>query len=378
MSSWTPNSFISRGNAEGFQNDYLQSLVSEGRKLTERGLPALFTLGHLAAICDVPFGFLHDIVSRRSDPYRVFLIKKKAGGLRRITVPSPPLQVVQRWLHTDILSHQPTHSCSQAFNEGCSPMKNAQQHCSSKWLVKIDVENFFESVSERQVYRVFKGIGFRPLLCFELSRLCTRIVERSRQPSIASWQKRDRYSIGAYRSENVGRLPQGAPTSPLLANLVCFDLDIRLNALAGEFACSYTRYADDIVFSARDFDRLKARRLIDLSVGVLAKYGFKRNLRKTTVVPPGARRLVTGLLVDGAEVKLQRRFREAIELHLHYAAKHGIARHCEYRKFRSLFGFKNHLHGLITYAESVDPKFGARCRSEFEALPWGAIGMIDL
>jgi RNA-directed DNA polymerase len=377
MSSWTPNSFLSRGSAEGFQNDYLQNLISEGRKLTERGLPALFTLGHLAAICDVPFGFLHDIVSRRSDPYRIFLIKKTSGGRRRITVPLPPLLVVQKWLHENVLSNERTHSCSQAFNEGCSPVKNAQQHCSSKWLVKIDVENFFESVSEKQVYHVFKGMGFRPLLSFELARLCTRIADPLGRPGVHYWRLRKRYSIGAYCKDCIGHLPQGAPTSPLLANLVCFDLDTRLNAIAGKFRCVYTRYADDIVFSSQDFDRRRAKKLIALTVGVLAEFGFKQNFRKTIIAPPGARRIVTGLLVDGVEVKLPNKYREKIELHLHHAAKHGIASHCERRKFRSLVGFRNHLHGLITYAESVDPKFGAKCRSEFESLPWGAIEMFS-
>jgi RNA-directed DNA polymerase len=363
--------------AKGRSPDYQNLLTLLGMLARgvshSRGVPVLFTLGHLAAICGVSFVFLHDIVSRRTDEYRVFFIRKKSGGHRRITVPLPSLLIVQSWLQEHILSHQPVHACSQAFSEGCSPAKNAQQHCSSKWLVKIDVENFFESITERHVFRVFKQIGFRPLLSFELARICTRVIDHSIKSRAYLSPRMVSYRIADYRCAFQGHLPQGAPTSPALANLACYNLDEDLNDIAGKYKCVYTRYADDIVFSTQEFSRQTANRLLKDATSSLKRFGLKPNRKKMTIVPPGARRIVTGLVVDGSVPRLSKEYRERIELHLYHAAKHGLAEHCKRREFRSLIGFRNHLHGLITYAEHIEPRFGARCRSEFESLPWGAL-----
>jgi RNA-directed DNA polymerase len=371
MSNWTPYPFSKRGRDENFSAEYLQALIVEGRRLAANTLPVIFTLGHLAAICNVPFGFLHEIVCRNADCYRVFFIKKRSGGVRRITIPSPSLLTVQRWLHQTVLLQQPTHACAHAFNAGCSPLKNAQLHAGSKWLIKIDIENFFESVSEKQVFRVFKNMGFRPLLSFELARLCTRLTDLQHKRLIS--KDVFHYTISSYRSGGLGHLPQGAPTSPVLANLVCYDLDTQLEALAGNFDCVYTRYADDIAFSSQKFSRRSAKKLLSQVSHHLSTFGFRVNAKKTVIAPPGARRIVTGLLVDSECVKLPREFRENIQLHLYHARKHGIPDHCKYRNFRSLIGLRNHLDGLITYAEEVEPQFGQDCRNEFDALPWGEI-----
>jgi RNA-directed DNA polymerase len=378
MSSWAPHSLRASGNAKGFDSAYIENLIAEGQRLKERGLPPLFTLGHLAVICDVPYAFLRAVVSRAIDPYRVFRLRKKAGGFRRITVPSYPLNAVQGWLHTTVLKGQKVHSSSQAFNEGCSPLKNAASHCGAKWLIKVDLKNFFESISERQVYRVFREMGFPALISFELGRICTRVCVPPPTSPRLFWQLTGRYSIASYCHTQLGHLPQGAATSPLLANLVCHRFDEQLNALAMANDCTYTRYADDIVFSAQSFSRTRALGLISRVDRISEDFGFRRNGRKTVIAPPGARRVVTGLLVDGAEVRLTKNFRERLELHLYHALKAGVAEHCRRRKFASLIGFMNHLDGLITYAEHVEPRFGSKCRMEFARIDWRIIGDFGL
>jgi RNA-directed DNA polymerase len=171
----------------------------------------------------------------------------------------------------------------------------------------------------------------------------------------------------------VGHLPQGAPTSPILANLACAGLDLELTALANKYGGVVTRYADDIVFSAVEFDRLQAKRVIKEITAVLAALGLKPNETKTQVVPSGARRVVTGLLVDSKSPRLTKAFRDRLRMHLFHARTKGIRLHCEQRKFRSLLGFREHLRGLIAYAAQVDQKFATKCQSAFKEIDWGIL-----
>ncbi len=333
-------------------------------------MPVLLTLKHVALVCGVEYGFLRDVVRRRRDPYVIFKLKKRSGGYRHITVPAPPLLVVQRWIHRQILAHVPTDPISTAYSAGCSPILNANIHCGAKVLIKIDLERFFESISERQVFYVFRGLGYRPLLAFELTRLCTRTPRLARKNRKQRWQSTKHYKIRDYVQKIVGHLPQGAPTSPLLSNLVCRPLDRDLKHMASELGYTVTRYADDIVFSGATFDRANAVALIERIDTLLIAFGFSRNARKTNIVSSGARKLVTGLLVDRSKPSLPRELKDRIRCHLYYAARIGVRAQSENRDFESVVGFRNHLKGLILYARSVEPSYGKVCLAKFNELRW--------
>jgi RNA-directed DNA polymerase len=373
MSTWTPHTYKALGRKKGYSSEYLDLLVEAGRKLVSKGFPVVFSLGHLAALVDVPHQFLSNVVSRRVDPYRVFQIKKRNGKFRTIAVPAPSLLRTQRWIHQYILLSAKTHACSMAYALGCSPYRNAEVHCGAKWLVKVDVYRFFESISERQVYHAFLQMGYRSLLSFELARLTTRLSGKSSRYTARRWKSRKGYSIARYSNDHVGHVPQGAPTSPILANIVCLDLDQKLSELGRSMGCSYTRYSDDIIFSAVDFSRNMAGKLIRDCSSILASYGFRRNLQKTNVIPPGARPIVTGLVVNGDRPKLPSDYRDSVRCHLYFAAKHGVAEHCQRRGFRSILGFGEHLKGLIAYAKGVDPTLGQQWQEQFNKIAWPPI-----
>lgn len=371
MSSWAPNSYVTEGSRRGYSREFLRLLEEDGKKIASSRLPVVFTLGHLAAITDVPFQFLHEVVSRTLDPYRVFRSKKRSGGYRQIAVPDYSMLRVQRWIHQNILSRVEVHPSSMAYMPGCRPYNNAQRHCGAKWLVKVDVVRFFESISERQVYYVFKELGYRPLMAFEFARLATRKTPYSKKYDNRRWRNEyPQYAIECYNDYEVGHLPQGAPTSPILANLACRELDLELARLASDFRCTYTRYADDIVFSSNYLTRVDSIELIRRCSASLSKFGFKRNVQKTRIVPPGARKIVTGLLVNSLNPRLPRIFKDRIKCHLYFTSKHGVAEHCKRRGFLSLLGFREHLIGLIRYAEEIEPDFGSKCREEFGRISW--------
>lgn len=372
MTRWNPNLYLKEGQSKGFSADYLGKLTGAGSELYSSSVPVVFTLAHLANVSDTLYVDLQSIVSRSASaqdyPYKNFSIKKRSGGVRWISIPVPPLMAVQKWILKNILSSIEPHVAARAFYAGRMVLSHASLHCSASWILKVDIENFFSNISEGQIYSLFRGLNYPKLLAFQMARLCTRATpHRKGKRWRVSWKS---YPISQYGSRYVGSLPQGAPTSPALSNLVCRSMDEQLGALADENSAVYSRYADDICFSFAGGTRdslYKVKREISK---ILWGSGFRENLRKTKIIPPGDRKVVTGLVINGVEPTIPKEVRDGIKMHLYYAAKYGIPEHCRKRGFRSVIGFRNHLHGLITYVDSISPVYGARFMEKFEALPW--------
>ncbi len=236
----------------------------------------------------------------------------------------------------------------------------------------MDVSAFFGSISAIQVYRVFLEAGYSRLVAFELAQICTYAPDKSErygQPNWTRWPV-----LGAsypYSKQRIGYLPQGAPTSPMLSNLVMRETDKAIAKIARDAGLTYTRYSDDITFSTtEDFNRTKAMSVVRATTAALRAIGLMVNERKTKIVPPGARKIVLGLLVDGDEPKLTREFRDSLRQHLYYAAKFGPEAHRNRREFDSVAGLYRHLRGLVDFSKSVDTAFHAEMRAELDAIAW--------
>jgi RNA-directed DNA polymerase len=372
---WSPQHYLEKGLARGVEPVLLERAIAqiENVVVTNPNLPSLLTLGHLAQRTGANYFKLRNLLSSsRVYAYRSFRIRKRSGGHRLISVPNPELMRVQRWINVHILSILPTHHCSFAFSPKSSIVLCAARHCGARWLVKLDVSGFFGSISEIQVYRVFRAAGYQPLIAFELARLTT--IAPSRSPRYASpiWRVRGGpRAIESYANRDIGFLPQGAPSSPMLSNLIMRDCDSKIEAIAKARGVHYTRYSDDLTFSTRaEFDRDQARGLINDVTRVLRKIGLRPNARKTVVVPPGGRKVVLGLLVDGAKPKLSREFRSLLRQHLYYLTRFGPAAHAKHREFDSIWGMYRHVRGQIDFAKMVDPTFAAALRVQFEKISW--------
>ena len=349
--------------------------MAAAHRVQREGLPAVLTLKHLCLHADVGYGVLRKIVSRRHDPYRTFRVRKRAGGYRRICVPEPGLLRVQRWLARHVLRARGSHPASYAYAPGDSPRKCAAMHCGARWLIRVDVRRFFESVTEVQAYRVFRGFGYPALVSFEMARLSTRVSSRGRRSRKPQYRDHGReYVIGHYRNHRLGHLPQGAPTSPMLANHAVAPLDRRIEREAGAAGLLYTRYSDDLTFStdAPEFRRKHAREFLRHIFPLMNESGLRPHQSKTRIVPPGARKLVLGLCVNEATPRLPKEVRQKLEVHVHCLERFGPEEHRKARGFDSVLGMRRHLLGRIKYAESVQPRFGRALRDRFEAIEWAA------
>jgi len=241
--------------------------ITLAKELLESGLPPLVR----PQIVSYLFGISYTLVlSMSRNPqlhYRRYRIRKAAHGYRNIEAPRRFLKLVQRWIYDHILSNAPLPSSVHGFIPGRDIFSNVQPHLKSKNIMVIDIKDFFPSVKQRQVRRVFKELGFPVKVTTLLTNLCTLD----------------------------GRLPQGAPTSPALANIVFSPVDNQLTNLAKEWECEYTRYADDLVFSGNvrftNKHKLRAMKIIE-------EAGFRINARKTRIIGSGGRQIVAGLVAN--------------------------------------------------------------------------------
>lgn len=373
MSSWAPHLYRKKAFLRGYDDNLVNASLDWARKSEALNLPKILSLNHLSYHTDVDYDLLRQIVSRKHDPYRYFTVRKRSGGRRRITVSQYELLRVQKWIDKYVLSEIASSEFSFAFEKGTSISQCAEQHLSANWLVKIDCKNFFESISEIQVYHVFHNLGYNPLVSFELSRLCTCVLEnKSKKYYLKKWQNHKSYNylITEYSDYRIGHLPQGAPTSPKMSNLAMKEMDYALAEIASKYKAIFTRYADDIVFSFSDeFDRNKASELIKRTFAVFPNFGLRPNKQKTSIVSPGGRKIVLGLLVDGEKVHLQKKFRKKLECHLYYCNKDACA-HAENRGFLSVLGLKNYVPGLIAYAKQIDPDYVKKAMDKYGEPDW--------
>ncbi|HCA5286690.1 TPA: RNA-directed DNA polymerase [Acinetobacter nosocomialis] len=336
------------------------SLRQYSENLKDNNLPTIFTLNHLAKITGVTYHFLRSTVARNREfaNYKMYAIRKKSGGLRHIHSVNGQLLKVQTFINEEILQNISTSKSSYAFSKNGGIKRCAQAHCGARWIFKFDLENFFYNVNEAQVYKIFNNLGYTRLLSFELARICTTTRLPANMYSLLKGNDFGLFNSYKFYDKNfyLGVLPQGAPTSPMLSNLVAKNLDASLRKLASTYGLTYTRYADDLTFSTPiDLpSNLSIGELQRKIVHEIRKQGFKENNKKTVVLGPGSRKIVLGLLVDTNEPRLSKAMLKRIDRLVHASSKFGIIEVAKHEGFDSPIGFFNHVSGLISFVKHID------------------------
>ena len=225
--------------------------------------------------------------------YREFTIPKRSGGKRRILAPEPELKSLQRRILRRLLARLKVHPSAMGFQGGRSIVTNANAHRGQAVLIRLDLVDFFPSTRAKRLKRYFRQIGWNRPVANLLVRLCTFD----------------------------GGLPQGAPTSPRLSNLVNYRLDARLSGMAARLGAVYTRYADDITISFAEDDRDKIHYFRRFVQGVIESEGYRLHHRKKlSVRRRHHRQMVTGLVVNH-RVNLPREVRRWLRAVEHRTAR---------------------------------------------------------
>jgi RNA-directed DNA polymerase len=273
----------------------------------------------------LPVAFLDRMANHASYMYQEYDIPKKHGfGTRRIHQPSPQLKGIQRWLCRRVLADLPLHGAATAYVPGRGIRVNAEVHAKRRFLLRVDFRDFFPSITSSDIKSFLQAAS----------------------DELDDWTAADR-DFFVKSVCRFGQLTIGAPTSPVLSNLVCAELDGRIQQLASERSVYYSRYADDLFFST-DCPGILAGLPTALG-GILRTIPYPRNLvinhKKTRHSSKKHRRRVTGLLLtpEGDVSIGHNRKRKLRSLIYRYTQLSEAQRH--------------HLAGWLAFAADVEPKF---------------------
>jgi RNA-directed DNA polymerase len=276
--------------------------------------------------------------------YRRFVIPKRGGGERAIWAPLPLLKAAQHWILRNVAEKLPVHGAAHGFLPGRSTLTNAAAHIGARLIVKMDVKDFFPTVTLKRVKGIFRKAGYREQVATLMALICTEA------PREVAEQDGQTY----YVSLGPRCLPQGAPTSPALTNTLCLRLDRRISGLAKSLGYRYTRYADDLTFSlpAGHEGKPHVGTLMGLVRRILDAEGFRLHPDKTRVHRSGGRQQVTGLVVNGdGKPRVPRALRRQLR-----AAVHNLGQGKPLKEGETV----ERLAGYAAYVNMTDPTLAAK------------------
>lgn len=218
--------------------------------------------------------------------YQQFEIAKKTGGVRKISAPMPRLKRVQYWLLDNVLNKVEIHSAAHGFATGRSILTNALPHVKKAVVINLDLENFFPTIHYRRIKGLFQKLGYSEQIATLMALLTTEPETESLTMDEQTWfvQQGERF------------LPQGAPTSPMLTNILCRRLDARLSSMAAKLGFNYSRYADDMTFSSDSTENVQ--KLLWRCKQIIQDEGFIIHPDKTRIMRRHQKQEVTGVVVN--------------------------------------------------------------------------------
>ena len=339
--------------------------------LSELDIPQLRTAGDLADWLYITPGELDWFADSRHQHarcaipilqhYSYAFVARRSGFPRLIEAPKPRLRAVQRRILHEILDLLPAHPGAHGFVRGRSCLTGAQIHAGEGVVITMDLRNFFATVALPRVHAIFRCLGYPWAVAKLLTGLCTTATPAS----VFARPEGQAYDHPTRKRYEMPHLAQGAPTSPALANLTAWNLDVRLAALARRFDANYTRYADDLAFSGADALAARLEHFRDMVAAIVHDEGFSLNSGKTRIMRSSARQQITGLVVN-EHVNVPRRAHDELKAILHNCVRFGP----QEQNRRGLDDFRAHLDGRVSWVEAVNPKRGAWLRQAFNAIRW--------
>lgn len=281
-------------------------LQADEAALARHQLPPLPSSLALATALGLTLGELRFLAYEREvstvSQYRRFKIPKRTGGERLISAPRKRLKAAQHWILESLLSKLDPSQHAHGFRTGRSIVSNARPHVGAHLVVNVDLKDFFPTVTYRRVKGLFRKLGYSEEVATVLGLLCT-------EPDTVQTELD---GVTYYVAQGTRHLPQGAPTSPAITNLLCWRLDQRLSGFARKHQLVYTRYADDLTLSAPGGVDPHVGAILAVVDKVARAEGFAVHPDKISVKRRGRRQEVTGVIVNerlGVDRRTLRRFR---------------------------------------------------------------------
>ena len=324
MSNWQnyTSSFRKLALSYNYDETEVRICLNYAHPLFEKNLPIIFDQEHLSHLVGYQLDYLIGAIYNTEAFYRYFTVDKRSGGVRKIAEPLPSLKEIQRWILDNILYKCPISRFTKGYVPTLSIRDNARFHRNQELVLKLDIKDFFPSIKSGRVFNFFKRLGYQKAVSQMLTNLCTLN----------------------------GSLPQGAPTSPALSNLIISRLDTRLSHYAIQKKIRYTRYADDMTFSGSfaPGEIIKLVRIASEDEGLIL------NERKIRLMKKHQRQIVTGVVVN-EKLQAPRERRREFRKTMYFIKKFGIDSHIS-AIGNNKSNYLKHLLGVANHILHLNPK----------------------
>jgi retron-type reverse transcriptase len=284
-------------------------------KLNMLGLPVIQTLDDFSAITHISKYTIYQLSYHSDKHYKTYSIPKKSGGERAICQPNRKLKGIQSWILVNILNKIQVSTSCKGFRKGSSILENATPHIGANTVLNLDLKDFFPTVTDRQVFNIFRTIGYNNLISTIFTNICT------------------------FKD----KLPQGSPCSPYLANLSAWTLDLRIQGYVGKRGINYTRYADDLSFSGLNPSTVV--KIIPMIKTIIDDENFTVNHLKTRVASSARAKTVTGLVINEESVGVGKQKYKKLRAKIY---------HLTLSKEQTNEVLFKHVSGWLSYLNSVD------------------------
>jgi retron-type reverse transcriptase len=327
-------------------------------RLQAYGLPVCETPEQIARAMGISVGQLRFLAFSRDTStishYIRFKIPKKTGGERLISAPMPRLKNAQHWILVNILEKLELHDAAHGFRRDRSIVSNAQPHVGADVIINFDLKDFFPSISYKRVKGLFQSFGYSEAAATIFGLLCTQ----------AQVEEVELDGKTYYVATTDRHLPQGSPASPAITNLLCRRLDRRLTGMAENLGFVYTRYADDLTFSASGESLCNICNILRRTESIVAHEGFAINEQKTRILRGKSSQLeVTGIVVNerpNISKKELKRFRAT----LYQIEKDGP----EGKHWGNSSDVMASIQGFANFVAMVNPEKGAEFQEQVQRI----------
>ncbi|WP_267403537.1 MULTISPECIES: reverse transcriptase family protein [unclassified Chryseobacterium] len=355
--------FIRVARLRNHSDEFINSSIKYANNLLSKNLPVIFSLKHFSILLNMEYSELIQIITIRNSLYKFYQIKKKNGrGYRQIVVPYSNIRYIQNFIKTEILDKIIINEHATGFVKGKSILDNARAHKNQEEILNVDLFKFFDSITERRIYGIFKSLGYAKNLALDFAKLTTVKLP---EEYLNTFKDQEFKLYREIVKANDCVLPQGAPTSPILSNLVANRLDFRLSRLANKLGVNYSRYADDITFSG-NYDETPTFKLLSK---IIIDEGFRINWKKAKISKKGRLQLVTGLTVSN-DVHVHRKFKKEVKKHIYGCLNFGVESHIHYIQKGDVRFYKEWLLGKIYYINSIEPEYAKKLFEDYKKIIW--------
>jgi hypothetical protein len=296
--------------------------------------------------------------------YHYRVLPKPSGEIRLIEAPKRRLKELQQKILSGILSRIPPHPAANGFIQGRSIRTFVTPHVGRHVVLRMDLRHFFPSFRAARIQTMFRTMGYPEPVADLVGGICTNCTPRETWARYGNEGDHDcRFQARILYCRP--HLPQGAPTSPALANLCTYRADCRLAGLARSVGAQFTRYADDLAFSGdEDFGR-HIERFSTHVAAILLEEGFDVHFRKTRIMRQGVRQHLAGVVLN-RHMNIMRPDFDRLKATLTNCVRHGPSG----QNREAAGNFRSHLGGRLAFVEMINPSKGRRLRGIFEQIQW--------